>query len=417
MSGRDGVSRYSLRTQSNGENPGRKASRPAEPQAPHPSPMLAPSHPRGGGAESRATDAGYVEVLTESQIRRIRTPYEPDPVMTSVVSYPQRCNLWGDGAFHGNCDGTLFKELVQRYRPRSVADPMKGSGTTQHVVEGLNRWCGHAIHYWGSDLAEGFNAVSQKLPGRFDLVWVHPPYWNMVRFGSSAADLCHCATYEEFRIALRAVLKNCFEALKPGGRLAVLVGDLRRHGRYMPIVRDVLNWEGELGELRSIIIKAQNDCRSNSKRYNFMEDVRIMHEYCVVFKRPNGQHHLDQPEFTQGGATQIHKGELIASLLPAELRAKLPAIDCENLTSEKVARVQLVAPWSGVTWYVSEFDGQDFFFGLVEDGKKTELGIFSISHIDELRGPNGERVERHEDFKPTKLSNLRNPGPPGEGTR
>jgi hypothetical protein len=44
--------------------------------------------------------------------------------------------------------------------------------------------------------------------------------------------------------------------------------------------------EGELGQLRSVIIKAQHNCSSNAKTYRRMEDVPIQHEYCVVFKKP-----------------------------------------------------------------------------------------------------------------------------------
>lgn len=79
--------------------------------------------------------------------------------------------------------------------------------------------------------------------------------------------------------------RRCYSALTPGGRLAVLVGDVRRRGSYKPIVRDVMNMESELGQLRSVIIKAQHDCRSDRIRYAHMEDVPIQHEYCVVFRR------------------------------------------------------------------------------------------------------------------------------------
>jgi len=179
----------------------------------------------------------------------------------------------------------LFKELVLRYQPRSVADPMMGSGTTKDVIAGLNHHLGLNIRYWGSDLAQGFNASMRPLPGHYDLVWVHPPYWNIIRFTSALSDLSRAATYGEYLVELRRALRNCVQALNPGGRLVVLVGDVRFRGRYVPIVRDVLNWEGELGELRSIIIKAQHNCRSNSTRYPPMEDVKIQHEYCVVFRR------------------------------------------------------------------------------------------------------------------------------------
>ena len=79
-------------------------------------------------------------------------------------------------------------------------------------------------------------------------------------------------------------LKRCYEALEIGGRLAVLIGDVRRSGKYTPIVTDVLNFP--YGEIRSIIIKVQHNCTSDRKRYGKLEDVPIKHEYCVIFKKP-----------------------------------------------------------------------------------------------------------------------------------
>ncbi len=78
-------------------------------------------------------------------------------------------------------------------------------------------------------------------------------------------------------------LRRCSDALETGGRLAVLIGDVRRHGQYTPIVRDVPNLP--YGEVRSVIIKVQHNCTSDRKRYAKMEDVPIRHEYCVVFKK------------------------------------------------------------------------------------------------------------------------------------
>jgi hypothetical protein len=79
-------------------------------------------------------------------------------------------------------------------------------------------------------------------------------------------------------------LRRCYEALEVGGRLAVLIGDARKGGRYTPIVKDVLNFP--YGEIRSVIIKVQHNCMSDRKRYGRMEDVPIRHEYCIVFKKP-----------------------------------------------------------------------------------------------------------------------------------
>ena len=213
--------------------------------------------------------------------------YAEETGMTSLVSYPERCRLWGNACFRGNCDGRLFKNLVLRYRASRVADPMMGSGTTRDVVSGLNSTGRYNIHYWGADLRSGFDLRTDPLPGPFDFVWPHPPYWNIIRYSDDdPRDLSTCLTYEEFCRGLCRCLRRCYEAIAPAGRLAVLVGDVRRRGSYIPIVRDVLAMEGELGQLRSIIIKAQHNCTSNAKTYGRLEDVPIQHEYCVVFKKP-----------------------------------------------------------------------------------------------------------------------------------
>jgi hypothetical protein len=212
--------------------------------------------------------------------------YTEETGMTSIVSYPTRCRLWGNARFRGNCDGRLFKNLVLRYGATRVADPMMGSGTTRDVVDGLNSTGRYRIHYWGADLRSGFDLRSDSLPRPFDFIWLHPPYWNIIRYSDGdPRDLSNCSTYEQYCGVLRQCLRRCYEAVSPGGRLAILVGDVRRKGVYIPIVRDVLALEGELGQLRSVIIKAQHNCSSNAKAYGRMEDVPIQHEYCVVFKK------------------------------------------------------------------------------------------------------------------------------------
>jgi hypothetical protein len=211
--------------------------------------------------------------------------YKLEEDMTSVVSYPSRANQWGDCKYRGNCDGRLFKNLVLRYKAKRVVDPMVGSGTTRDVVNDLNVRTGAAIRFWGGDLHTGFNLLLQNPPKNADFVWIHPPYWNIIRYSDNLADLSTIDDYPTFRLALETCLARCHESLVSGGRLAVLVGDVRRRGTYTPIIRDVLNMEPRLGELRSVIIKAQHHCHSDSKIYAAMPDVPIQHEYCAVFQK------------------------------------------------------------------------------------------------------------------------------------
>lgn len=229
---------------------------------------------------SEAVSDGFLNRLGEG----FYDVFAEDENMTSVVSYPNRCPLFGDGRYRGNCDGNLIKNLILRYGAKRVGDPMQGSGTSKDVVEGLNKYKKTDISYWGGDLREGFDLTKQDLPGKFDFVWIHPPYWNIIRYSNNNPnDLSNCESYGRFRKLLIVCLKRCYESLEVGGRLAVLIGDVRRSGKYTPIVKDVLNLP--FGEIRSIIIKVQHKCTSDRKRYGKMEDVPIKHEYCVVFKK------------------------------------------------------------------------------------------------------------------------------------
>ncbi len=81
-------------------------------------------------------------------------------------------------------------------------------------------------------------------------------------------------------------------------------------------------------------------------------------------------------------------------LLTKELRRRLPppyAQDCKG--GQAVAYVKFFTPDSGWTWYATEFDGEDTFFGLA-CGFEKELGYFSLSELESVRGPMGLPIER-----------------------
>lgn len=94
-------------------------------------------------------------------------------------------------------------------------------------------------------------------------------------------------------------------------------------------------------------------------------------------------------------------------LLTQANRKALPELYANDGKGEDAhAIVKFFCPWNNWTWYATEFDGVDSFFGLVV-GQETELGYFSLSEMAAVRGPAGLEIERDRSFKSCKLSECR----------
>ncbi|SRR5258706_2732855 len=93
-------------------------------------------------------------------------------------------------------------------------------------------------------------------------------------------------------------------------------------------------------------------------------------------------------------------------LLDQESRNKLPKLYAnEEQGMEAKALIKFFTPDSNWTWYASEFDGEDTFFGLVA-GFEVELGYFSLSELEQKKGPLGLEIERDLFFKAKTLREL-----------
>lgn len=214
-----------------------------------------------------------------SDYLRRRTP------LTSVVSYPDR-GPWGDNRYPGNCSGYLLIDLCATFRPRAVLDPMEGGGTSREVCADMN------IPYAGYDLHSGTDSLRDEIgvestaeaaaAGGYDLIFWHPPYHDMKVYSDDARDLSRSGSLAAFGALLRTGYWRFFGLLAPGGRLAILIGDLRRQGRYEPLTADVARLDRQ--HLEGIIIKAQHNVSSNKTRYGGAF-VPILHETLTIYRR------------------------------------------------------------------------------------------------------------------------------------
>ena len=217
---------------------------------------------------------GITEAMRDAQALaeylRQRTP------LTSVVSYPQR-GPWGNNRYPGNCSGYLLIDLCATYRPTCVLDPMEGGGTSREVCADMG------ITYTGFDLHSGTDSLRDPLGTGYDLIFWHPPYHDMKVYSNDPRDLSRAGSLVAFMALLRASYWRFFELLVPGGRLALLMGDLRRNGRYEPLTLDVARLDRQ--HIESIIIKTQHNVSSNRTQYGGTF-VPILHETVTIFRRP-----------------------------------------------------------------------------------------------------------------------------------
>ena len=93
-------------------------------------------------------------------------------------------------------------------------------------------------------------------------------------------------------------------------------------------------------------------------------------------------------------------------LITQETRRALPPLySQDDKGGDAIACVKYFTPDSSWTWYATEFDGEDTFFGLV-DGHEKELGYFSLSELQSVRGPVGLPIERDLHWQPKTLREI-----------
>lgn len=204
--------------------------------------------------------------------------------MQSVISYLKRGN-YGNSKYRGNCSGNVIKDLLNHFyptsKPKQFIEVFSGGGTGKDVAKELQ--INNSLHL---DLNNGWDALIDEIPSGADFIFSHPPYWDIISYETqrnsySKNDLSNNMPYEEFIEKLNIVNEKIYHSLLYGGRYAMLIGDVRKQGKYYSIIKD-MTW---YGDLESHIIKIQYNCLSDNKIYNSNNFIPIKHEHLLVFKK------------------------------------------------------------------------------------------------------------------------------------
>ena len=242
----------------------------------------------------------------------------------TIISFPDRNNEWGDSRYRGNCSGWVQAFLIWKYQVKKFAELFSGSGTGYDVAKDMG------VKYIGADMNPNparpgilqVNAVTDEVPEEFvdaDFLFMHPPYgaeigipyagaewgaekkWTKINGRNRCTIIDHTdeliptmgydpkdydlgrMEWNKFMNALNAIIMKYYSAMQNGSMMGILMGDVRRNGRFYSMVSDVV----KAGRLEQLIIKKQNNTTSERNNVPYMSKnfVPIIHEYIMVLKK------------------------------------------------------------------------------------------------------------------------------------
>jgi DNA modification methylase len=247
------------------------------------------------------------------------------PEEWTVWSFPDR-GSWAthSGDYPGNWSPFVPRNLLDRYTQagETVCDPMTGGGTTLVECKLMGRNAigvdinpeacmlamsrlefesrppnnneGPRVEVYCGD-ARNLDAIGDD---KIDLVAIHPPYAGLIRYSNEGTpgDLSHLGI-KDFVHEMGSVAKECLRILKRNRHCAILVGDTRSYGHYVPLHIGVLSAFLATGfVLKEDIIKIQHHTRSTRERWvnRSYDFYKIAHEHLYILRKPaSGERIID----------------------------------------------------------------------------------------------------------------------------
>ena len=249
-----------------------------------------------------------------------------DHIKTDTLwEFPTRLKEGGhSNEYHGNYIPQIAQQLYERFTKKNdiVLDMFFGSGTSGIEAINMNRRCiGVELK---EDLAESVSEkftpkqlvtdvniicadsttelAKEKIKARLDimgeeqaqLLILHPPYDDIIKFSDKKEDLSNCATTEEFYDLFEKVAQNGYDLLEKGRFAALIIGDKYANSQLLPLGFECMRRMNNVGFItKSIIVKdMQGNERAKGKTANLWRYRALAggfyifkHEYVMLFQK------------------------------------------------------------------------------------------------------------------------------------
>lgn len=214
--------------------------------------------------------------------------------------------------YWGNFIPQIPRQMIQRYTKESdwVLDCFSGSGTTLIESQRLKR---NGI---GIELQKDVAKVSRKLIHseqkkstvtadvicgnsttmdyskilkkygieKVQLVILHPPYFDIIKFSDNPDDLSNTENVEQFLAQFRKVIEKSVKILETGRYLVIVIGDKYEKGEWIPLGFKSMERATQCGlTLKSIVVK-NIDGTQGKRKQNKLWRYRALAGGFYVFK-------------------------------------------------------------------------------------------------------------------------------------
>lgn len=132
----------------------------------------------------------------------------------------------GTKEYHGRYHPEIPYQMMLRYTKENdlVWDCFAGGGTTIDVAKRLNRRCiGTDLYKLRDDIIIG-DAKNYRLNEKCKLVMMHPPYWDMIKFGDNVEDLSN-KSLKQFIQDFDTIIKNVKSNLEEERICCLVISD------------------------------------------------------------------------------------------------------------------------------------------------------------------------------------------------